>query len=59
MIRDNVPSAVRGAAALMEMLDCIGSADGGDKTVAKILVDNEIPLRDLAKYALEQIANEN
>lgn len=53
--------AMRGAAALAEMLDCIGAVDPsgesiGDHAVAKILVESEMQLRALLHDALDRIA---
>jgi hypothetical protein len=60
MIRDNIPSAIRGAAALQEALDVIGTSaeDGGDKKMAQVIVDNEMPLRDMLRQFLTGIAEE-
>ena len=49
--------ALRGAAALLLMLDCIGESDGdGDHSIAKLLVENELPLRDLLEFAAQELA---
>lgn len=52
----NTAKMLRGAAALQEMLDCIGNPDPNtaqpDQIVAKILVENEMELRALVRDAL-------
>lgn len=58
----NTP-ALRGVAALSEMLDCIGGTDASgaevtDHDVAKMLSGHELPLRALLRYALDQLASE-
>lgn len=56
-IRDNYPSAIRGAAALQEALDMIGSdQENGDSALAKVIVDHELPLRDLVRHFLNTIS---
>jgi hypothetical protein len=54
---------IRGAAALSEMLDCIGAVQLsgepiGDHAVAKIMVENEMNLRALLEFAIGAIADE-
>lgn len=60
MIRDSIPSAIRGAAALHEALDVIGTPaeDGGDEKLARIIVNNEMPLRDMLRHFMTGIAEE-
>lgn len=68
--RDNllpIPTAehnvIRGAAALAQMLDCIGMAPDDapdsdpDGYVAKIFCDNEMDLRAVLRYVLSCVAN--
>lgn len=68
--RDNLtptPTAdhnvIRGAAALAQMLDCIGMAPDDapdsdpDGYVAKIFCDNEMDLRAVLRYVLSCVAN--
>ena len=55
--------AIRGVAALAEALDCIGAMhpSGDNKTdhdLAKVVVENEMPLRELVSYALECLAKD-
>lgn len=53
----NRPATMRGVAALVDMLDQIGAGDGdGDHKVAKILVDAELELRDLVRFALAKLS---
>lgn len=47
--------AIRGAAALKEMLDQIGHPSGDDHRVAKILTDNELQLVALLTFAFDAI----
>jgi hypothetical protein len=47
---------IRGAAAVAQMLDQIGLPGANDKTVAQILVENEMELRHLVSFALTEIA---
>lgn len=47
-------TALRGAAALSDLLDCVGT--GGDHNVAKILVENEMQLRALLTFSLDEFA---
>lgn len=56
----DVPAVLRGAAALREMLDIIGDTDraNGDRDAAKILVDHELPLRELLTFAVNEVAGE-
>jgi len=52
-------TALHGAAALTELLENIGRTEeqgGGDKAVAKVLVENEMPLRALLTFSLRQFA---
>ena len=49
-------TVIRGAAAVAQMLDQIGQPGANDKTVAQILVDNEMELRHLVSFALTEIA---
>lgn len=58
------PQAMRGAAALAEMIDCIGATlpsgdPQGDHAVAKILVENEMELRELLNFALPRLGHES
>jgi hypothetical protein len=50
--------ALRGAAALNDMLECIGADSASDKAVAKLLVDNELVLCALLSFALQHTALE-
>lgn len=61
MIRDSIPKAIKGVGALAEALDCIGGQQpsGDNKTdhdLAKVIVDNELDLRELVKFALDALA---
>lgn len=47
--------AIRGAAALKEMLDEIGNAEGADKRVAELLVKNELPLVALLTFIFDAL----
>lgn len=59
MIRDNYPSALRGAAALQEALNLIGNdKEKTDHDMAKLIVDNELGLADLLRHFLSSIAEE-
>lgn len=58
-MRDNHPNTIKGAGALQEALDLIGYTEpDGDKRLAKIIVDNELALRDLIRYALNSLSND-
>lgn len=59
-MRDNIPSALRGASALQEALGLIGGdPDGdGDKKLAKVIVDAELDLANLLRHFLNSIAEE-
>jgi len=43
-----------GGRALGQMLDCIGMPNADDHSVAKILIDNELELRNLLNFIQEQ-----
>lgn len=49
---------LRGAAAITEMLDMIGATNmpDSDHTVAGILVDHEMDIRELLSFALAKLA---
>lgn len=54
---DRRPEVLCGIAALLKMLGKIGDTEGGgDKTVAHLLCDNELALRELAKFAIDAVA---
>lgn len=57
---DKFPNVIRGAAALLEALNIIGNSDveDGDKVIAKIIVDHELDLREIAGFALRNIADD-
>lgn len=59
--RNYLAKAMAGCGALYGMLDCIGNnaEDEPDKEVAKLLCDNEMPLRALLTYALNHLAEEH
>ena len=58
-MRDNYSNTIKGAGALQEALDLIGDTDpDGDKRLSKIIVDNELALRDLIRFALNSISND-
>lgn len=46
--------AIHGAAALKDMLDCIGREDG-DKSAIKILTDNELSLVALLTFSFDAL----
>jgi hypothetical protein len=48
----------RGAAALMEMLDSIGSNDVVDHDIAHILVNHELEIREILYFALTKLVDE-
>ena len=54
-------TALKGAAALTEALATIGYDVGegkdGDKEVARIVTENEMPLRALLTFALTELSN--
>lgn len=53
----NRQAAMRGAAALIDMLEKIGSTDGdGDKAIVNICVGAELDLDELVRYALAHLA---
>ncbi len=55
--KEDIGSPIKGAGALLEMLDCIGglALNGepiSDHEVAKILTTNELELRKLLRFAM-------
>lgn len=48
---------LRGAAALMEMLEYIGAPHATDHDVAQILCDNELELREMLAYTMTELQN--
>lgn len=58
MIRDNIPNTIKGVAALSAALACIGAHTQSDSDVAKVVVENELALRDLVRYALNALASD-
>jgi hypothetical protein len=46
---------LRGAAALIEMLEHIGLTNATDHDVARILCDNELELREMLAFTMQQI----
>ncbi len=50
--------ACRGAAVLLQALDVIGGP-GNDADMAKIIVDDELALRELIRFALVKLASED
>lgn len=56
---DNIkPSVMRGVAALMDALDIIGQEGKCDKSMAEIICDHEIDLRNLMKWTVEALSEE-
>lgn len=55
----NIPDIIKGVAALTEAIDTIGGEDKTDHDMAKIIVEAEMPLRNLVKYALDCLAAEH
>lgn len=57
----NRPAACRGAAAIITMLGLIGAntEGGGDHDVAKVLVDSELDLDELVKFALAKLVEQH
>jgi len=51
-------AACRGAAALMQAVDVIGGP-GDDADLVKVIVDEEIALRELIRFALVKLASED
>lgn len=63
MIRDNIPRTIKGVGALVEALNCIGAQqpNGDNQTdhdLAKIIVDHEVELRELVRYALDALSGD-
>lgn len=64
MLPDQAPQlnryeTLKGMAALQSALDLIGSgAENGDKLLAKVIVENELALRDLIRFACTKLALE-
>lgn len=56
MIRENHAAAIKGAGALQEALELIGAQDKTDHDMAKVIVDNELELRELVRFALDGLA---
>lgn len=57
----NRAETLKGLAALQSALDLIGNtdtADQGDRLLAKIVVENELALRDLIRFACTKLALE-
>lgn len=48
---------IRGAAALMEMLEHIGANNATDHDVAQVLCDNELELREMLSFTMAQLTN--
>jgi len=51
-------AACRGAAALVKAIDVIGGP-GDDGDIVKVIVDEEIALRELIRFALVKLASED
>jgi hypothetical protein len=49
---------LRGAAAIAEMLDLIGAQDVTNHDVAKVLVENELAIRDMLAFVLSRLAGD-
>ena len=49
---------LRGVAAMIEMLDLIGTEDGSDHALAKLIVDYEPEIREFCGYALSRFADD-
>lgn len=47
---------LRGAAALMEILEHIGATNATDHDMAHVVVDNELELRELLAFALLKLS---
>lgn len=56
MIRDNPIAALKGVVALLEALDKIGTEGVTDHDLARSVVVNETELRELARWALAELA---
>lgn len=50
---------LRGAAALMEMLEQIGAHNATDSDVARVLCDNELELREMLAYVMTELSKPN
>jgi hypothetical protein len=59
MIRENIPAAIKGAGALAEALDLIGTEGKTDHDMARIIHDNELVLRDFLKWGLHSLATDH
>lgn len=51
----DISKTLRGLAALMEMLNIIGAEEKTDSDVAKVLTRDELDLRSLADFIVEQL----
>lgn len=48
---------LRGAAALMEAIDLIGATNSDDHQMAKVIVENELELREVLSFALRELGS--
>ena len=60
---DSMSETIRGVAALMQMLECIGGMDDTgesltDHDVARIMCRDELALRALVRFALGQLVKD-
>lgn len=49
-------SALKGASAVAEAIELIGEDGKTDHDMAKIIVENELAIRDLVRFALSRLA---
>ena len=54
--KTHAPEVHLGIAALMDALDVIGDTDRDDHSMAKIVCENELCLRELLLYAAQRLA---
>ncbi len=58
MIREEWAKAIHGCGALMEILDLIGTGEKTDHDIAKLIVENELRLEALLRFALDRLAQD-
>lgn len=58
MIRENITLSIKGAAALSEALDQIGGHEKSDHDLAKVIVENELSLREFLRWGLYRLATD-
>lgn len=58
MDKETFATTIKGVAALAEAVDMIGAESGDDHKLAHVICDNELPLRELIRYALKSLGED-